>query len=522
MQETTHHAAPMTPIEFKPFRRWTLEINQRAAGLEQKELEKFPERLLEVERRARIAAERSMLFRYVRTGLHLEVGPPLDEDYRWLPLFFLATAEADWARPPYRAGVATALKDAFHGARKAFLARDADKFAEKSAEFMKQVAALHDGYAERLRKERADTAERSQAKVSSAGLSIFDFLDEGKEWNAFPTPAMVDTEVFYNQFQPFWKTVLVGFIASLLLAISMGLRFPPIYWLGFASLLAAIGLMSAGLWMRVMISGRAPVTNMFETVLWASLVAAVVGVVLALVYKQRVLSLSAAIVLALASTIAVNMPANMGESIRPLEPVLQSQKWLIIHVMTIVASYGAFMLAWLLSTIGLAYYFRPVPDKKACKEVAAFVYRAMQVGVVLLFAGTALGGWWAADSWGRFWGWDAKEVWALIALLTYLAVLHARHVGLKSFGTMVGSSLAFTMIVGSWYGVNFLFPAGLHAYAINSGGQMYVIGGVIGNLTYVFAVWLMRSLYRSRQHSATLESRESHAAQHIPAGAGAG
>jgi ABC-type transport system involved in cytochrome c biogenesis permease subunit len=504
-QEAPRHVSATTAVDYPPFARWALFLGGLANNAPPKEAEKIVERMQEVERRALRTFDHAMLFRRMRTGFAFEIGPPPEkspdgsqkDSIRWLSLYDLASSEASQLGAPYVTASHSALKKSFFAARKAFLADDVAAFNEHSKRFAEVVGKLDASYAERLRAEKSDIAERMKAKVSRAGLAVFDFLDEGKEWDAFPTPEMIEREIHYNQLQPFWKTALIAFFASLVLAASLGMRSKIVYGFGFTLLLSAIGMMAYGVGLRVSVAGRAPVTNMFETILWASLVASGVGVVLALVYKRRFIALSAAILLALCSTMAVNLPAEFGSSIKPLQPVLRSQKWLIIHVMTIVASYGAFMLSWLLSVIGLASFFRANPDRKHVKEIASFAYRAMQVGVILLFAGTALGGWWAADSWGRFWGWDPKEVWALIALLTYLLVLHTRFIGVKSFGMMVGSSLAFTMVVGSWYGVNFLFPAGLHAYAFNTGGQQYVIGGVILNLLYVATVWLVKSLRES-------------------------
>jgi ABC-type transport system involved in cytochrome c biogenesis permease subunit len=145
--------------------------------------------------------------------------------------------------------------------------------------------------------------------------------------------------------------------------------------------------------------------------------------------------------------------------------------------------------------------------KRPPKEVAtlaSYTYKAQQVAVLLLAAGTILGGLWADVSWGRFWDWDPKEVWALISLLAYLVVLHGRFAGwVGTFGTNVGGVLCFSAILFSWYGVNFVLPmvngwlqgtntpteVGLHAYAVGSGGLAYVSAAVVINLVLVVAAW---------------------------------
>jgi ABC-type transport system involved in cytochrome c biogenesis permease subunit len=106
------------------------------------------------------------------------------------------------------------------------------------------------------------------------------------------------------------------------------------------------------------------------------------------------------------------------------------------------------------------------------KPLANFIYRAMQVGVLLIAAGTILGGVWADYSWGRFWGWDPKEVWALITLLVYLVPLHGRFAGwVNTFGLVVASIVCFNSVVMAWYGVNFVLGVGLHSYGFTEGGS---------------------------------------------------
>ena len=96
----------------------------------------------------------------------------------------------------------------------------------------------------------------------------------------------------------------------------------------------------------------------------------------------------------------------------------------------------------------------------------------MQVGVLLIAAGTILGGVWADYSWGRFWGWDPKEVWALITLLVYLIPLHGRFAGwVNTFGLVVASVVCFLSVVMAWYGVNFVLGVGLHSYGFAEGGS---------------------------------------------------
>jgi ABC-type transport system involved in cytochrome c biogenesis permease subunit len=229
------------------------------------------------------------------------------------------------------------------------------------------------------------------------------------------------------------------------------------------------------------------------------------------VYDRRSFAGAAAFVGTLCWMVAWYAPVLDG-SFTPLQPVLRDNFWLTIHVLTIVSSYGAGALAWGLGNIALVYYLfgkyrepsvtalvaaeeghRPASGieptahlrrrpPEACNTLSAYIYKAVQVAVLLLAAGTILGGLWADVSWGRFWGWDPKEVWALISLLVYLAILHGRYAGwFGNFGLAAGAVLGATAIIFSWYGVNFVLGAGLHSYGFGAGGQAEVGTAVVLN-----------------------------------------
>jgi ABC-type transport system involved in cytochrome c biogenesis permease subunit len=193
-----------------------------------------------------------------------------------------------------------------------------------------------------------------------------------------------------------------------------------------------------------------------------------------------------------------------GKQFSPLQPVLRDNFWLTIHVLTIVSSYAAGALAWGLGLLSLGYYLlgryrpggpgRPGQPPAACAELAGFIYKAMQVAVLLLAAGTILGGLWADVSWGRFWGWDPKEVWALVSLLAYLVILHGRYAGwIGNFGLAAGAVLGAAVIGMSWYGVNFLLGAGLHSYGFGQGGQTEFFAFLLLNFALLAAAaWRWR------------------------------
>lgn len=303
----------------------------------------------------------------------------------------------------------------------------------------------------------------------------------------------IDLEIHLNHFHPFkwaWICYLIGVLA---LVAATSTTWAPANVLSWVFLLAGFGLHAYGMALRVYLAGRPPVSNMYETVVWVPFGCVLFGILLERVQKNRLL-------LACASTVAIFCliltdlaPTILDSSIQPLEPVLRSTFWLSTHVLIITISYAAFFLAFAVGDLMLFYYWSD--EAKYARQIQVgtqSIYRAIQIGVVLLAFGIILGGIWADYSWGRFWGWDPKETWALIALLGYLALLHGRLFGLvRNFGLAAGAIVAFSLVIMAWYGVNMVLGAGLHTYGFGAGGIEYVGTFVVAHLlavTYVSAV----------------------------------
>jgi len=191
-----------------------------------------------------------------------------------------------------------------------------------------------------------------------------------------------------------------------------------------------------------------------------------------------------------------SLPAVLDPSITPLVPVLRDNFWLSIHVPTIALSYASFALALGLGHLTLGNYLVTPGAQGRIKTLSQLNYRVLQVGVLLLTTGIILGGIWAHFSWGRFWGWDPKETWALIALLCYLAPLHGRLVGwIGDFGLSVASVVAFNAVLMAWYGVNFVLGTGLHSYGFGTGGSEVMMAAVVG-LDLLFVALAAARQYR--------------------------
>ena len=275
-------------------------------------------------------------------------------------------------------------------------------------------------------------------------------------------------EVLYQKAHPFrWAWILYAFAGIVLLAVRgawerLGYR--------FAWILAGSGflLQAAGLASRVLIAGRPPVTNMYESVIWVAFGTILFALIFEAIYRAGFFLLGAIPVAVASMILADSQPMILDQSLHPLVPVLRDNFWLTIHVLTITLSYAAFALSLGVAHVALA---RIIAGRKPSSAIYNYLYKTLQVGVLLLATGTILGGVWANYSWGRFWDWDPKETWALTALLGYLFLLHGRLSGLwGGFGLAVGAVIAFQSVLMAWYGVNFVLGAGLHSYGFGTGG----------------------------------------------------
>ncbi|QRM90865.1 c-type cytochrome biogenesis protein CcsB [Lacinutrix sp. WUR7] len=238
-------------------------------------------------------------------------------------------------------------------------------------------------------------------------------------------------------------------------------------WLIIALFIAhTIGLIT-----RWYISGHAPWSDTYETMLYVAWSAMLFGL-----FFGRKSDLTIASTAFVASIILFFAHQNwLDPAIANLQPVLNSY-WLMIHVSIIVASYGPFVLGMILGIVSLILMIATTDKNKEkmlinIKELTIINEMALTVGLVMLTIGNFLGGMWANESWGRYWGWDPKETWALISIMVYAFVLHMRIVpGLRGrFGFNLMSIIAFASIMMTYFGVNF-YLAGLHSYA--SGDQV--------------------------------------------------
>ncbi|VTS06473.1 cytochrome c biogenesis protein [Tuwongella immobilis] len=447
-----------------------------------------------------------------------------DDKYRMIHLDYLEAKYPDlyidamtWqAFPKERAERVTQSWD---NLRKAYTTQDAEKFTAASNALFATIQAVSDeslieGWKTRPVVAIQDAAKTYEAAIaqattpeakSEARAAFFDAITTaGEHPQRYPGSSVIDLELSFNKLQPFmWAWILmlpatVAFTASYI----SGSRF--LYAAGFGMFFVSLGLQVYGFYARVAISGRAPVSNMYETVIFVAFMSALFAMILELVYRKGVIAIAGSLVATIALVLADQTPLTLDPKISPLVPVLRSNFWLIIHVLTIVASYAGGTLAWGLANVSLMLLVFGKPEKDTLKTLSTFIYRAMQIAVLLLAAGTFLGGWWAAYSWGRFWGWDPKETWALISLICYVIPLHARYIGwVKDFGLAISAVICYAAILMCWYGVNFVLGAGLHSYGFGGGGPYAVLFAGLLNIQWVL---IASYLYLGKKERLAAES----------------
>ena len=311
--------------------------------------------------------------------------------------------------------------------------------------------------------------------IAPLGQQLHDLLQQLSP-SVYPQDHLLAREVLFNRLHAFgksWQLYTVAFIGMLAV---IWVPLPNWYWLPVGTFAAGLALQLYGFVLRVQVTDRPPVTNMYESVVWVGFGIAALAMAFELRTRARYYLLAAAPLTILTLVLADSLPVVLDASIQPLVPVLRDNFWLSVHVPTITLGYACFALAMGLGHLTLVHYWRPLRNKGRIAQLSKLNYSVLQVGVLLLAAGIILGGIWAHFAWGRFWGWDPKETWAAIALLCYLVPLHGRFVGwVKDFGMAVASVVSFNAVLMAWYGVNFVLGQGLHSYGFGTGGSTVIV-----------------------------------------------
>jgi cytochrome c-type biogenesis protein CcsB len=303
--------------------------------------------------------------------------------------------------------------------------------------------------------------------------------------DVLPGPLALRSELLLNKWRPFTR-VLWGYLAACAALMAaffhslvrrQGRGYPlrhPLYLPGLVLFALSLAAHLAAYAMRWFASGRAPLANGYESLIFISLAVAAAGLIFE--FKERrgeAAGLSALLAFVI---IGISMMSFFDPAIGLLVPVLNSY-WLNIHVTVITASYGLLGLGALVGGLMLVLYLFKGPDRavlhNAIKRLEGLLFPVIIYGLGLLSIGTILGGVWANESWGRYWGWDPKETWSLVTILTYAVVSHIRLIPkIKSPWTLAAGSFAgIATVIMTFYGVNY-FLQGLHSYA--QGGAVTV------------------------------------------------
>ena len=290
--------------------------------------------------------------------------------------------------------------------------------------------------------------------------------------NLLPSKSKKDVEIIYNKVNPFKRIfpfyLLFGFVLLFLLFVNIfrQKQMPKYLRISFFSLIfIAFLIHTAGMIVRWYIAGHAPWSNGYESVVYVAWASMLAGFIFG---KRYPMVVGTAAFLA-GITLFVAHLSWMNPEVTNLVPVLKSY-WLTIHVAVITASYGFIGLSWFLGILVLILII--LRNKTNAANVTGFITQlttinemSATIGLYFLTIGTFLGAIWANESWGRYWGWDAKETWSLITIVIYSFIVHMRLIpSLKgAFNYNVASILGFASVIMTYFGVNY-YLTGLHSY----------------------------------------------------------
>jgi ABC-type transport system involved in cytochrome c biogenesis permease subunit len=285
-------------------------------------------------------------------------------------------------------------------------------------------------------------------------------------------------EAWFNRVDPFFKAYILYFPCIILVLLAWLLAplgyFKVLRTSAWAMTLATFLVHALALAGRVYISGRPPVTNLYSASVFIGAAIVGIGLMLELVSRMGIATLAAAVAGCLTLRVADALRLD-GDTLSVLEPVLDTQFWLATHVVCITLGYATSYIAGLL---GIGYILggvlTPRLNAPLRRLLATMTYGTVCFALLFSFFGTVLGGLWADDSWGRFWGWDPKENGALIIVLWNALILHARWDGMaRERGVAILSVLGNIVVTWSFFGVNEL-GVGLHTYGFTEGRLMYI------------------------------------------------
>jgi ABC-type transport system involved in cytochrome c biogenesis permease subunit len=314
-------------------------------------------------------------------------------------------------------------------------------------------------------------------------------------------------EFFFNAVDPFTHSMTLYVLAFLLACTSWLIWQRPLNRAAFYLLLLALAVHSFGLFSRMYLQERPPVTNLYSSAIFIGWGAVIVALILERIFRDGIGAACAGAIGFITLIIAHHLAGN-GDTLEMLQAVLDTNIWLATHVVAITTGYSAMFLAGMLAII---YIIRGVFTRSLTKQTADSLAR-MTYGVVCFatlfsFVGTVLGGIWADQSWGRFWGWDPKENGAVLIVLWCAIILHARWGGfVRQRGLMIMAIFGNVVTSFSWFGVNML-GVGLHSYGFMQKAFPWLVGFIISQLALMCMAAMPLERWRSFRMPTVRPSR---------------
>jgi ABC-type transport system involved in cytochrome c biogenesis permease subunit len=315
-------------------------------------------------------------------------------------------------------------------------------------------------------------------------------LNEYAAWLARERPADVRRardEVLFNTAQPFVSGMALYVAALLAVFAWWATRRPEVAAAANGIFGAAVLVHTVGLIARIWLQGRPPVTNLYSSAVFVGWVAALLGLFAERIHRKGFAVAGGALLGFCTLLIAQHLSAS-GDTMEMMRAVLDSNFWLGTHVVTVTIGYGSTFLA---GALGITWVLRRHlvrhPDPETTKALVSLAYGVVAFALLFSFIGTTLGGIWADQSWGRFWGWDPKENGALLIVLWNAFILHARFAGYaRERGVMLMTVIGNIVTSLSWFGVNML-GIGLHSYGFMDKAFYWLLAFAISQ---ILLVWL--------------------------------
>jgi len=306
-----------------------------------------------------------------------------------------------------------------------------------------------------------------------------------------------NAEMTFNRAQPFLMGMTLYVLALLVLFVSWIWKPEWLQPTAFALLSAGAIVHTVGLVSRILLQGRPPVTNLYSSAIFVGWAAVLLGIVLERIHR-RGFGTAVAAAFGFATLLIAQNLAESGDTMEMMVAVLDSNFWLATHVVSITIGYsGTFLAGFIALGYTLRKHFAPSLDPETTKVLVSMVYGVVCFSLLFSFVGTVLGGIWADQSWGRFWGWDPKENGALLIVLWNALILHARWGGYVRERGIMAMAIGGNIITSfSWFGVNML-GVGLHSYGFMDKAFFWLSAFIASQLLLAGLCLLPRKFWES-------------------------